>query len=56
MKKTYNIPTIQVVKITIRTTLMNNISVNTKEINRNNAGLGRQDNGWDIWGSDEDAE
>ncbi len=53
MKKTYIIPTTKTTMVSLHGSVMDNISINNKAINSSNAGLTKQDQGWDVWGSDD---
>ena len=54
MKKTYIIPTTKTTMVSLHGRVMDTISINSKAIDSSNAGLVRQDKGWDLWGDDND--
>jgi len=53
MKKTYIIPTTKTTMVSLHGSVMDTISINSKAIDSSNAGLTKQDQGWDVWGSDD---
>ena len=56
MKKTYIEPEVQIVKVALHATFLQNVSINSSteiENNGSNVGLTKEDRGWDIWGDDD---
>ena len=50
MKKIYSTPQLQIVNVEIHGTLLDNVSVSEKEISSSNAGLTKDEGGWDeVW-------
>ena len=57
MNKIYIAPDIRIVPLRTRTGIMiTSIDIDKNNANTTNTQLGRQDNAWDIWGSDDEAE
>ncbi len=57
MNKIYIAPDTRIVPLRIRTGIMiTSIDIDKNNANTTNTQLGRQDNAWDIWGSDDEAE
>ena len=52
MKKTYIQPNVEVMNVKVQESLLQ-VSINNKEINGNNAGLSRENQGWDLWDDDD---
>lgn len=56
MNKIYIAPDIRIVPLRTKTGIMNITSVRIEKTNTTTEQLGRQDNSWDIWGSDDEME